>query len=108
MYVPDLFWSETSNVLRRLTLGRAPSLTLNEARRLVDVLLAAPFRSEPVRPLTGRALEIAGAVGITCYDATYLALAELREAILWTSDGRLARAVEGTVYEQRVRHVASS
>lgn len=52
--------------------------------------------------MAGRALEIACAIGVTFYDATYLAVAELRGARLWTADARLVRAAAGSAWEEQV------
>lgn len=103
VYVPDLFWAEAANVLWRLTRGRRASLDRAEAGALLDVLRAAPLTTEPVSPLAGRALEVACVAGITVYDAAYIALAELRGALLWTADRRLVDALAETAWAALAR-----
>jgi len=101
-HVPDLFWAETANVLWRLTRSRGGGLDPDEARGLLDTLRQAPLATTAVGPLAGRALEIACAIGVTVYDATYIAVAELRGARLWTADGGLVRAAVGSGWEKLV------
>ncbi len=101
VYVPELFWLETGNVLWRLTRGPDARLSPAEALELLDVLRVAPLRSEPVAPLAARALEIGLAVDITTYDAAYVALAELQNARLWTADARLVDRLDGTEWSGR-------
>jgi predicted nucleic acid-binding protein len=96
VYVPDLFWAETANVLWRLTRSGEPLLEPVEARELVEALRAAPLSTVAVGPVAGRALEIACETGVTVYDAAYVAVAELRGARLWTADRRLLRSLAGS------------
>jgi predicted nucleic acid-binding protein len=105
VYVPDLFWAEAANVLWRLTRSGAARLEAIEARELLEVLRAAPLSTEPVGSVAGRALEIACETGVTAYDATYVAVAELRRARLWTADRRLVAALGGTPWGGLVSHV---
>lgn len=98
-HVPDLFWTETANVLWRLTLSPERRLDPGEARELLEALRTAPLSTVPVGPLAGRALEIACESGATVYDATYVAVAEVRGASLWTADERLVRTMTGTEWE---------
>lgn len=99
VYVPDLFWSEAGNALRRLARGPNPVLSGQEAEELFGALRSAPVRTEPVGPLSARGLEIALAADITTYDAAYIALAELREARPWTADAALVAKLAGTEWE---------
>lgn len=101
-HVPDLFWAETANVLWRLTRRPGNGLEPEEAHGLLETLRAAPLATTTVGPLAGRALEIACATGGTAYDATYVAVAELRGARVWTADARLVRAVAGSGWEDLV------
>ena len=100
IYVPDLFWIETANVLWRLTRDKERRLEEADARALLAVLRTAPLMIEPVGPLADRALEIACATGATAYDAAYVATAELRGARLWTADERLFGALEGSAWKE--------
>lgn len=101
VYVPDLFWSETASALWRLTRGREALLSPEEAHELFAALRTAPVRTDPVEPISAEALEIALATGATSYDAAYVALAELRDARLWTADRGLIGKLAGTDWEAR-------
>lgn len=98
-HVPDLFWAETANVLWRLTRNPKRRLDPGDASELLEVLRMAPLSTVPVGPLAGRALEIACASGVTVYDATYVAVAEVRGARLWSADRRLVRSLSETEWE---------
>lgn len=102
VYVPDLFWAETANVLWRLTRTRGTRLAAIEAQELLEILWTAPLVTDPVRPVSGRALEIACATGATAYDAAYVAVAELRAARLWTAHEGLVRSLAGSEWAERV------
>lgn len=85
---PELLLAETANALSLYV--RAGRLTpLQSARALAEVL-RLDIRLEPLRSLVGAALEQALRLGISVYDAFYLALAEQAEAVLVTADRRLA------------------
>jgi predicted nucleic acid-binding protein len=107
VYVPDLFWAEAANVLWRLTRSGAARLEAEEARELLEVLLAAPLSTEPVGSVASRALEIACETGATAYDAAYVAVAELRRARLWTADRRLVATLAGTPWGGLVSHIGA-
>ncbi|WP_116450221.1 type II toxin-antitoxin system VapC family toxin [Blastococcus litoris] len=79
---------EVSNVLRRAVLGRrldAGTAALAH-RDLVDL----PLGVFPFGPLADRVWELHP--GVTAHDASYVALAEVLDAPLWTLDRRLATA----------------
>lgn len=90
---PHLIDLEVVQALRRAVLGG--EMTEERARQAL-----ADFED---LPLTRYSLE--GALSaiwelrhnITAYDAAYVVLADLLDAILWTCDSRLARAVGGVV-----------
>jgi predicted nucleic acid-binding protein len=44
-------------------------------------------------------------VGITAYDAAYVALAAERDATAYTADGNLLQDVDGSEYEDTVAHI---
>lgn len=108
VHVPDLFWLETASALWRLAHGPEALLSGEEAQELFGVLRLAPLHSEPARPVAERALEIALATGATTSDAAYVALAELRDARLWTADAALVEKLAGTALEGRATLVGSS
>ncbi len=84
---PDLVMFETANVFRRLSLSGA--LTSLEASLAHADLLILPIQLWPYAAVGPRAWELRGS--LTCYDATYVALAELLATPLVTLDTRLAR-----------------
>lgn len=85
---PDLVDVETVSVLRRRWL--AGDLTDDRFRCAVDDLLALPITRFPVGPLMLRAYELRA--NVTAYDACYVALAEVLDCPLVTSDVRLTNA----------------
>ncbi|MBA3528681.1 MAG: type II toxin-antitoxin system VapC family toxin [Propionibacteriaceae bacterium] len=85
---PQLIDLEVVSVLRRLTLaGQLPER--RSALALAD-LVDLPVRRAPHTPLLKRCWELRA--NVTAYDAAYVALAEMLDAVLVTTDERLARA----------------
>lgn len=85
---PELIDLEVVSVLRRLTLAgqlpeRRSSLALAD---LVDM----PIQRASHAPLLERCWELRS--NLTAYDAAYVALAEMMDLVLLTTDERLARA----------------
>ncbi len=87
---PDLMFAEAANVLRKLHLRGL--LSDAEASMAYAELLELPIESWPFETVEHRVWELRE--GMSAFDATFVALAELLSAPLVTSDGRLARAVE--------------
>lgn len=88
---PSLLFYEITNVLHRYL--RHGHLEAPEARGLVAI--AEAFRIERIDDsnLHERALTLASELDLpAAYDVHYLALAEQRQAELWTSDRKLVRA----------------
>ena len=79
---------EVSNVLRRAVIGGRLSRDL--ATLAPSDLVHLPVAVFPFEPLGQRVWELHPTV--TAYDATYVALAEVLDAQLWTLDRRLAAA----------------
>lgn len=90
---PELVHFETANVLRRLQV--AGELLPVEATLAHDDLLLLPLQLWPYAPLAQRVWDLRGS--LTCYDASYVALARLLAAPLVTTDRRLARAAPDSV-----------
>lgn len=91
---PPLLLSEVANVIRQYQ--RRGELNLEQARAIVDELLAFPITILSPETLYDRALILAHEYDLPAiYDAQYVALAELLAAALWTADRRLARSVGG-------------
>lgn len=92
--VPALVQYEVATVLR----DRARRGQLSEA--LARSALSAALNMEGLEVVNSvdvhlRAWELALRLGLSTYDATYLALAEMRDCELWTADQRLYRGVQG-------------
>ena len=85
---PDLVDVETVSVLRKRWLGR----TLTDQRFEVAVahLRQLQFERVPTLRMMHRAFELRA--NVSAYDACYVALAELLDCELLTTDGRLAGA----------------
>ena len=91
---PALVRYEVAGVLR----DRARRGKLSEA--LARSALSAALNMEGLEVVNSvdmhlRAWELALRLGLRTYDATYLALAEMRNCELWTADRRLYRSVRG-------------
>jgi predicted nucleic acid-binding protein len=74
---------------------RRGDLVAQEAHERAAFLAATPITPVPLERLVTDAMGIAVRLGVTIYDALYLALAEEREAMLITDDRRLLSAVHG-------------
>ncbi len=85
---PDLVDLETISVMRKHWLGN--ELTDEEFADGVDALWQLEMARYPALPLLPRTFELRHTM--TPYDAAFVALAELLECPLVTSDGRLANA----------------
>ena len=88
LHAPELVDLEVAQVLRRYE--RAGTMSAQRAEEALDDLAALPLERYPHRPLLARVWELRP--NLTAYDAAYIALAELLEAPLLTSDGALARS----------------
>jgi predicted nucleic acid-binding protein len=84
---PELLDLEVLSVLRRLTAGGI--LTARRARAALDDLAVAPIQRVPHLPLLERCWALRP--NATSYDAAYIAVAELLELTLVTTDRKLAR-----------------
>ena len=85
---PELALAEAANILRRLELsGAVPRSEAADAHR---DLLQLDIELYPFSPFAGRVWELR--VGLTVYDAWYVALAETLDWPLLTLDRRLSRA----------------
>jgi predicted nucleic acid-binding protein len=71
---------------------RFRSLALEDAAALLAEFLALPIELVPDRDLAGKTLVIAAELGLTPYDASYVALAVARDVPLATADKPVARA----------------
>jgi predicted nucleic acid-binding protein len=85
---PELIDLEVASVWRRQVM--AGQLEVRRADLAVADLLALPLERVPHRQLIGRCWELRQ--NLTPYDAAYVALAELLDAVLVTGDKRLSRS----------------
>lgn len=88
LHVPHLLEIETLQGIRRLTL--AGEISMERAEAALITLLNLPLTRHGHTPYIGRIWELRSSM--TAYDATYIALAEVLPAVLFTCDGKLARA----------------
>lgn len=88
LVAPELIDLEVGSVLRRQQLAGRLDVRCAELA-LVD-LIELPMRRVPHRQLLGRCWELREK--LTVYDAAYVALAELLNLVLLTSDARLSKA----------------
>lgn len=109
LVAPDPIAAEFFNVLWQHHAGRrggARSLSLGEVRSYWREFSGAPLELFRAAPLMPRAVEIALEVGVIVYDAIFLALAEVGEAVLVTADERtILRRIAGTPYEPLGTHL---
>ena len=85
---PELIDLEVASVWRRQVM--AGQLEVRRADLAVADLLALPLQRIPHRQLITRCWELRQ--NLTPYDAAYVALAELLDAVLVTGDKRLSRS----------------
>jgi len=88
LVAPELVDAEVASVLRRLNLaGRLPD---RRAELALQDLVDLPVQRAAHSPLVHRCWELRS--NVTVYDAAYVALAELLDVVLLTSDARLSLA----------------
>jgi predicted nucleic acid-binding protein len=93
---PSLMWSEAAAGLRQLEWRG--EISLDEARRALDRLLALTVESHPSAHLVREAGTIARQLGwAKTYDAEYVALARHLDTALVTLDARLRRGATNVV-----------
>lgn len=111
LVAPDSIGTELFNVLWQHHVGhrgKGSSLPLEEVNSYWQEFLGAPIELFRTAPLTSRAVEIVLDTGVIIYDALFLALAEVGEAALVTTDERtILRRIEGTPYEPLGVHLAN-
>lgn len=97
LIAPAFFAVETDSILRQKVALRK-ELTPEQAQVAFAKLQTLPIQQMAVLGQRQRAWEVATAYGFaTVYDATYLALAELRGCEFWTADERLFQQVKDTL-----------
>jgi predicted nucleic acid-binding protein len=89
-FAPELVWLEVASALRRhVASGVIDASTAFEA---LGRILALPLSVHRLDTLAEPALARALDLGLSVYDAAYLALAEVADALLVTADRQLAQA----------------
>ena len=97
LIAPPFFVAEIDSVLRKKAAIRE-ELTLAQADAAFEAAQAIPVELIHEPGARRRAWELAKEWGLSdVYDAHYLALAELRDCLFWTSDDVLYRAVRGKI-----------
>jgi predicted nucleic acid-binding protein len=91
--VPDLFWAETGNILRKAV--RYGRCSKTSAEKSLATLKASRLVTVPTEGLVEAALTIAVTFHRTVYDSLYVALAQESGTVLITADERLANAIAG-------------
>jgi predicted nucleic acid-binding protein len=93
LIAPIFFEAETDSILRQKVALRG-ELTIDQAQRAFASLQGLPIKTTHSPEQRERAWEIAREFQFpTVYDATYLALAELRQCEFWTADEKLFKQV---------------
>jgi predicted nucleic acid-binding protein len=87
LIVPHLLDVEVASALRGLAAGRR--IDSHRADEILAGLAALPAERYAHTPLLGRIWELRN--NFTCYDAVYIALAELTDATLYTSDTKMGK-----------------
>ncbi len=90
LIVPEFFYAELANVFRRRV--RQKEIGIKSALEAFDALIAYSFDRYSDHELSDVALENALRLGISIYDALYIALAEIYVSPLITADEVLTRA----------------
>lgn len=101
LYAPALLPFEAINALRYSG--------YYEGDRLAEAASSLAGYGIELRPFSesGAAAQVAQALDVTVYDASYVALAASLDGRAYTADGALLSAVEGTEYEDRLGHVGA-
>lgn len=91
--VPMLFFYEISNILRTTT--KSLRITIEDSVKAYQDLLELNFISYSSKKLFKMALEEALVLGLTAYDAGYVALAEYLQVPFYTADAKLVKKASG-------------
>jgi predicted nucleic acid-binding protein len=104
--VPDVFFSEVANALRKHCQGDG-QLDAPSVRLAVDDLLVIGIEPVSSTVLLPRATEIALALGHPIYDCLYLALAERWSIPFVTADERFCGKLAGSEWERHALLLAA-
>ena len=92
MLAPSLIVLEFANAALRAV--RSQAVEAVEGASSLRDLAALPIELVPIESLGDVAFRVALALGLSVYDAAYVAVAEARDAVLVTADRRLAAAYD--------------
>jgi len=98
--VPDLIYHECANILWKRVRRGEFSAAVAETR--LGQLLSLPLSVWAARDLVLRALALASSLGLSAYDAAYVALAELLGVPLITADTALAQKARAGGHDVRL------
>ncbi|MGI9070151.1 MAG: type II toxin-antitoxin system VapC family toxin [Bryobacteraceae bacterium] len=84
---PHVLDVEVASALRKLVAGKR--IDSHRTEQLLAGLATLPAERYAHTPLLGRIWELRH--NFTCYDAAYIALAEVTDSVLYTSDARLSK-----------------
>ena len=104
LVAPDIVVAEVANVAWKL--ARAGQISHEHGARIAAALPSAFSNLIGAASLATRALEISSHLDHPVYDSLYIALAELNQAQLVTTDERLIRAVDNTEWKPLVLRLA--
>ena len=103
--VPGHAYAEVLEVIRRkLNKGMATTVQLRRAAQILPTVATAV----PLRELLASGYSVALELGITVYDALYVALADRGSSILLTADIKLVERLRNTPYEDLAFGVADT
>jgi predicted nucleic acid-binding protein len=100
LHIPDLFLSETANILWKKF--RSGELDLRQTGKIASALRAVPKTVHSSEVLQPAALDLACATSRTVYDCLYLTLAASLGCKLVTADQKLYRALRNTRWQSLV------
>lgn len=93
LLVPDLLYLEVASAVWKRV--RRHQLTPSESAEILERLARVLLRVFPSRPLVADALKLSLELGLTVYDAVYVALARSERAVLITADEKILRIAKG-------------
>ena len=94
-YAPDLLHAEVANAL--VNLLRARFVHREQAGEILAAVGEIPLSTVSSRDVSLAACGVAISRDVTAYDAHYLALAEVEDAVLLTADRSMAEAASASV-----------
>jgi predicted nucleic acid-binding protein len=94
LYIPDLFYLECANILWKYV--RCGAIPAEKARQGFAILRTLDFDLLASTEVLTPSLDLALTLGITAYDACYVALATWLEVPFVTADEKLIRKLDGS------------